>query len=106
MANFHAFQPPTSSWKAFLGEEWWIHGFRANIHYGPWLLCPDEPLKRLFMASGSLKKDLNRPQNGKFFIVFDPLHLRRKLFWLDHGGSLPLKNISTVNLGYCVQMNP
>ena len=106
MANFHGFGSPTLSRKAFLGGSGWILTSNAYIHYGPWLLCLDKPLKHLFMASGSLKKDLNRPQNGKFFIVLDPLHLLRKLFWLDHGGSLPLKNISTVNLGYCVQMNP
>ena len=66
MANFHGFQPPTPSGKAFLGGSGWILAYKAYIHYGPWLLCPDEPLKHLFMASGSLKKAQNRPQNGKF----------------------------------------
>ena len=66
MANFHAFEPPTSSGKAFLGGSGWILGSKAYIHYGPWLLCPDEPLKHLFMASQSLKKAQKRPQNGKF----------------------------------------
>ena len=64
MANFHAFQPPTSSWKAFLGGSGWILASKAYIHYGPWLLCLDEPLKHLFTASGSLKKALSWPQNG------------------------------------------
>ena len=57
---------PTPSEKAFLGGSGWIVASKAYIHYGPWLLCPDEPLKHLFMASGSLKKAQNRPQNGKF----------------------------------------
>ena len=96
----------SSSWDLDGSCFGWILASKAYIHYGPWPLYPDESLKHLFMASGSLKKDLNRPQNGNFFIILDPLHLLRKLFWLDHGGSLPLKNISTVNLGYCVQMNP
>ena len=62
MSNFHGFQPPTPSGKAFLGGTGWIVASKAYIHYGPWLLCPDEPLKHLFMASGSLKKAQNRPQ--------------------------------------------
>ena len=28
------------------------------------------------------------------------------LFWVDLKGSLPLKPISNMDLGYCVQMNP
>ena len=63
MANFHGFEPPTPSGKAFLGGSGWILAYKAYIHYGPWLLCPDEPLKHLFMASGSLQKAQNRPQN-------------------------------------------
>ena len=66
MSNFHGFQPPTPSGKAFLSGSGWIVASKAYIHYGPWLLCPEEPLKPLFMASGSLKKAQNRPQNGKF----------------------------------------
>ena len=41
-----------------------------------------------------------------FFMVFNSLHLLRKLFWVDLGGSLPLRPISIMDLGYCVQMNP
>ena len=67
MSIFHGFQPPTPSWKPFLGGAGLIVASKAYIHYGPWLLCPDEPLKHLFMASGSLKKAQNRPQNGKFW---------------------------------------
>ena len=44
----------------------WILACKAYIHYGPWLLCPDEPLKHLLMASWSLQKAKNRSQNGKF----------------------------------------
>ena len=39
-------------------------------------------------------------------MVFNPLHLLGKLFWVDHGGSLPVKVISIMDLGYCIQMNP
>ena len=70
LSNFHGFQPPTPSWKAFLCWPWWILASKAYIHYGPWLLCPDEPLKHLFMASGSLQKAQNRPQNGQFSYFF------------------------------------
>ena len=66
MTNFHGFQPPTPSGKAFLGGSGWILAYKAYIHYGPWLLCPDEPLEHLFMASGSLNKAQNRPQSGQF----------------------------------------
>ena len=57
-----SFEPRTPSGKAFLVWPWWILDSKAYIHYGPWLLCPDEPLKRLFIASASLKKAQNRPQ--------------------------------------------
>ena len=60
MTNFHGFQPPTPSGKAFLGGSGWIIACKAYIHYGHWLLCPDEPIKHLFMASGSLKNAQNR----------------------------------------------
>ena len=63
---FMVLDPPTLSRKAFLGGSGWILAYKAYIHYGPWLSCSDEPLKYLFMASGSLKKAQNRPQNGKF----------------------------------------
>ena len=63
MANFHGFGPPTLSRKAFLGGSGWILTYNAYIHYGPWLLCLDKPLKHLFVASGSLKKDLEGVQN-------------------------------------------
>ena len=66
MANFHGFEPRTPSGRLFLGGSGWILASKAYIHYGPWLLCPDEPLKHLFMASRSLKKAQNRPQIGKF----------------------------------------
>ena len=56
----------TPSGKAFLGESGWILASKTYIHNVPWLLCPDEPLNPLFMASGSLQKAQNRPQNGKF----------------------------------------
>ena len=72
MANFHAFEPPTSSGKAFLGGSRLILASKAYIHYGPWLLCPDEPLKHLFMASGNLKKALNSPQNSQFSWFWTP----------------------------------
>ena len=54
--TFMVFNPRTPSGKAFLGGSGWILAFKAYIHYGPWLLCPDEPLKHLFVASGSLQK--------------------------------------------------
>ena len=66
IANFHGFEPHKPSGRLFLGGPWWILASKAYIHYGHWLLCPDEHLKRLFMASGSLQKAQNRPQNGKF----------------------------------------
>ena len=40
------------------------------------------------------------------FMVLNHLHLLGMLFWFDHGGSLSLKPISTMDLCYCVQMNP
>ena len=64
MANFHGFEPCTPSGKAFLGGPGWILASKAYIHYEPWLLCPDKRLKHLFIASGSLKKALTRPQNS------------------------------------------
>ena len=39
-------------------------------------------------------------------MVLNPVHLLGKLFWVDHGGSLPLKPISIMDLGYCSQMIP
>ena len=39
-------------------------------------------------------------------MVLNPAHLLRKLFWVDPGGSLPLKPKSIMDLGYYVQMNP
>ena len=35
-----------------------------------------------------------------------PIFILGKLFCVDHGESLPLKPISIMDLGYCVQMNP
>ena len=92
--------------KFFLGGSGWILAYKAYIHYGPWLLCPDEPLKHLFMASGSLQKAQNRLQNGKFSWFSTPYTFWEAFFWVDLGGSLPLKPISILNLGYCDQMNP
>ena len=63
MAYFHGFEPPTPSRNAFLVWPWWILVSKAYIHYGPVLLCPDESLKHLYMASESLKKDLEGVQN-------------------------------------------
>ena len=39
-------------------------------------------------------------------MVFNTLHLLGKLFWVDLGGDLPLKPISIMDLGNCIQMNP
>ena len=64
--KFSWFWTPYIFWEAFFGWPWWLLACKSYIHYGPWLLCPDEPLKCLFMASASLKKAQNRPQNGKF----------------------------------------
>ena len=50
----------------FLDGPGWTIASKAYIHYEPWLLGPDDPLKHLFMASGTLKKALNRPQNNQF----------------------------------------
>ena len=92
MTNFHDFQPPTPSRKAFLGGSGWILTSNTYIHYGPWLLCLDEPLKHLFMASGSLKKDLNRPQND-IFHGFEPTTPSGMHFWAMVHPGLP-KNAS------------
>ena len=55
MVHFHRFEPRTPSGRLFLGGSVWILAYKAYyIHYGPWLLCPDEPQEHLFMASGSL----------------------------------------------------
>ena len=49
---------------------------------------------------------LGTNKNCPIFMVFNPLHLLGKLFCVDHGESLPLRPISIMDLGYCVQMNP
>ena len=56
---------------------------------------------------------LCKPQEGQkqtsklqIFMVLNPVHLLGKLFWVDRGGSLPLKPISIMDLGHCIQMNP
>ena len=61
-------------------------------------MCPKWPLE----AS-------RRPKTGlkmENFHGFDPRTPSGRLFWVDHGGSLPLKPISVMDLGYSVQMNP
>ena len=85
MANFHGFEPRTPG-RLFLGGSGWILASKAYIHYGPWLLCPDEPLKCLIMASGSLKKAQNRPQNGQFSWFWTPYTFLESFFgwiWVD-----------------------
>ena len=79
MAIFHGFEPCTPSGKAFLGGSEWILASKAYIHYGPWLFCPDEPLKHLFMASGSLQKAQNK---WTIFMVLNPVLLLGGFFGL------------------------
>ena len=40
------------------------------------------------------------------FHSFEPRTPSGRLFWVDLGGSLPIKPISIMDLSYCVQMNP
>ena len=50
-----------------------------------------------------------RPKTGlkmANFHGFQPRTPSGRLFWVDLGGSLPIKPISIMDLGYCVQMNP
>ena len=39
-------------------------------------------------------------------MVLNPVHLLGGFFSVDLDGSLPLRPISIMDLGYCVQMNP
>ena len=94
-SQFSWFWTPYKFWDAFLGRPGWILASKAYIHYEPWLLCPDKRLKHLFMASWSLKQAL---KGLKMVLVLNPLHLLGKLFWLDHGRSLPLKPVFIMDL--------
>ena len=40
------------------------------------------------------------------FYGFEPHKCSWRLFWFDRGESLPLKPISIMDPGHCVQMNP
>ena len=51
MANFHGFEPRTPSGRLSIGGSGWILASKAHIHYGPWLLCPDEPQEGPKLAS-------------------------------------------------------
>ena len=78
MTNCHGFPHPTPSGKAFLGGSGWILAYKAYIHYGPWLLCSDEPLK----ASKSPKTGLKMAN----FHGFEPRNLLVGFFgwiWVD-----------------------
>ena len=75
--QFSWFSTPYTFWESFFG---WILASKAYIHYGPWPLCPDEPLKGLFMASGSLKKAQNRPQSCQFSWFWTPYTFLESFF--------------------------
>ena len=80
MAKFHGFEPRRPSWRLFLGGSGWILACKAYIHYGLWILCPDESLKHLFMASGSLKKSQKQASKWQIFYRFGPPTPSKKAF--------------------------
>ena len=85
MVNFHGFEPRTPSGRLFLGGSGWILASKAYIHYGPWLLCPDEPHNTFLWPLEASK----RPKTGlkvDNFHGFEPCTPSGRLFWVDHGG--------------------
>ena len=83
MANFHGFQPHTPSGRLFLGGSGWILASKAYIHYGPWLLCPDEPLKRLLWPLEASR----RPKTGLKMANFHGFEPRTPFWKVFLGGS-------------------
>ena len=55
----------------------WILASKAYIGYGPWLMCPDEPLKHLLMASGP-----KQASKWTIFMVLNPVLLLGGFFGL------------------------
>ena len=88
MANFHGFEPRTPSGRLFFGGSGWILASKAYIHYGPWLLCPDEPHNTFLWPLEASK----RPKTGlkvDNFHGFEPCTPSGRLFGLPiHPGSI------------------
>ena len=85
MANFHGFEPHTPSGRLFLGGSGWILASKAYIHYGHWLLCPDNHLKTFLWPLEALR----RPKTGFKMTNFYGFELCTHSWKVFLGGSLP-----------------